>query len=216
MKKRQGGFALRKTMQEQPETQMSSPPGMPSFCKHIPNILSTLRLIGTPLSVWIIAHDQLTTAFWIFFAVCVTDWLDGYLARRWHVTSKLGQILDPLADKFLLISVYLALGLWRYIPMWATFLVLTRDFLILTISCGIILNRKVNIRLTPQFMGKVSTTFQMLFIGLVLAGEVAIPSIPTASIESILMVFFLYSMALTTILSGITYARVAYRALRIQ
>lgn len=216
MNKRREASALKTTMQVQPENNTRPSPGISSFRKHIPNTLSILRLLGTPLSVWAIAQGELSYAFWIFFVVCVTDWLDGYLARRWQVISKLGQILDPLADKFLLISVYLALGLWGYIPLWATAIVFIRDFLILSIGSGILLSRKVNIHLTPHFMGKLSTTLQMLFIGLVLAGGDSIPSIPTSSIKSILMVSFLYGMTLTTILSGVTYARVTLRGLRVE
>lgn len=212
MKKRQGGVAFRKIIQGQIENKNISPPSISSFYKYIPNALTILRLLGTPLTLWIIAKGELTTAFWFFFAICITDWLDGYLARRWQVTSKLGQVLDPLADKFLLISLYFALALWGFIPVWLTTLVLLRDFLILTISGGIILSQKINILLAPKFIGKMSTTLQMLFIGLVLAKGAPALSIPTPSIESILMVFFLYSVALTTILSGLTYAKAVFNA----
>jgi len=161
-----------------------------------------------------IARGQFVAAFWVFFAVCATDWLDGYLARRWQVTSRFGQILDPLADKFLLISLYIFLSIWEFIPLWLTTLVLIRDFLILTIGGGIILTRKEEIRLPPQLMGKISTTLQMFFVGLILASKAPVLSIPTSSILSSLMVFFLYIVAFTTILSGITYARVVMRTFR--
>lgn len=214
MNKHQEASALKKTMQMQTKSHISSPPGVFSLYKYIPNILSALRVAGMPVCVWAIAQDKLFYAFWFFFAVCITDWLDGYLARRWQVISKLGQILDPVADKLLLIAMYLALGLWGYIPMWATMFVLTRDFLILAISLGILLTRTINLPLTPHFIGKLSTTLQMLFIGLVLASGHPVSSIPTSSIESILMVSFLYGMTLTTILSGFTYAWVTFRGLR--
>lgn len=213
MKKHQGEFALKITMPEQEETSLTSPSGVTSFFHYIPNTLSSLRLLGTPFCLWSIVNHQLNIAFWGFFIICITDWFDGYLARRWNVTSKLGQILDPLADKFLLISTYLVLGLKGYIPLWITTLVLIRDILILSISCAMILRHKSTINLPPHLIGKVSTTLQMLFIGLVLAGHISIPSIPTTSIGSILMVIFLYSVALTTILSGIVYAQNLYRAL---
>lgn len=187
--------------------------GLSLFYKQIPNSLTILRLLGTPVIIWLIAKEQFTAAFWIFFAVSVTDWLDGYLARRWEVTSRFGQLLDPLADKILLISLYLVLGLWGFIPLWLTIIVFTRDFLILTIGGSMIIARKGNIQLPPQLSGKISTTLQMLFIGLILAGGLKITSIPTSSIQSILMVTFLYVVALTTILSGITYAKVVFKAL---
>ena len=181
--------------------------------QHIPNFLTVLRLMSTPIVIWSILDRNLELAFWIFLACATTDWFDGYLARRWKATSKLGQILDPLADKFLLISTYLTLGLVSLIPLWLVTLVLVRDFLILAIGSGIILNRKEKIHFAPQFMGKLSTTFQMVFIALILESGVILPSFPTSSIQNILMVFFLYVVALTTILSGITYAKVVYRTL---
>jgi cardiolipin synthase len=214
MKECQGGAALRKIIQEQTGNKGAFSSRIPSFYKYIPNALTMLRLSGTPLCLWVIAQGGLTAAFWIFFAICLTDWLDGYLARRWNASSTLGQILDPLADKFLLISLYLTLGLWGFIPLWLAGIVLIRDFLILAIGSGIILSRKLNISLVPQFMGKISTTLQMLFIGLVLVTGIPIPSVPASGIKSILMVSSLYSVALTTILSGFSYARVVFNALR--
>ncbi|MDF3034693.1 MAG: hypothetical protein K0R76_1647 [Alphaproteobacteria bacterium] len=221
MKKRHGEATLEKATrgkiaQHQIASLGTSPAGISAFYKSIPNILTILRLLGTPLILWLVAQGVFTTAFLVFFTVCLTDWLDGYLARQWQVTSKLGQILDPLADKFLLMSLYLALALWEFIPVWLTIFVLTRDVLILTISGGIILFQKVKIPLAPQFIGKLSTTLQMLFIGLILAHEVPLSSIPPSSIKGIVMVSCLYSVALTTVLSGIAYARMAFKAFRNQ
>lgn len=182
--------------------------------RHIPNILTILRLLGVPFILWIMAKGGFTTAFWLFLALCLTDWADGYLARRWRVTSKLGQTLDPLADKLLLVSVYLALTYGGYIPIWLTIFVVGRDVLILAIGSGILLSQKKSISLAPQFIGKVSTTLQMLLIGFILARGVPVPSLPTSGIENILMVSCLYSVALTTLWSGFTYARAAFTALR--
>ena len=214
MKGCQGKISLENDIQGKQENHDCSPPEASSFYKHIPNTLTILRLLGTPLSVWFIAQNQLTIAFWIFFGVSATDWLDGYLARRWQVTSKLGQILDPIADKFLIMSVYLALGFWEFIPLWLTTLVLSRDLLILLSSSGIILTRKIKVNLTPSLIGKISTAVQMLFVGLILARGVPTPSIPTSSIENNLMVFLIYSVAFLTILSGITYAHAGIKAFR--
>ena len=192
----------------------NSPLGLSSLYKHIPNCLTILRLLCPPLIIWMLARDQFFTAFWAFLAVSATDWLDGYLARRWQVTSRLGQILDPLADKFLLISLYLFLSLSGFIPLWLTVLVLLRDFLILTIGGGIIFTRKEEVRLHPQMMGKISTALQMLFVGSILVSEAPVTTIPTSSILNSLMVLLLYIVAFTTILSGITYAKLVMRYFR--
>jgi cardiolipin synthase len=214
MKKHQGKVTLGKDIQTKQEHFISSCPSPSSFHKHFPNTLTILRLLGTPLCVWFIAHNLLIVAFWIFFTISLTDWFDGYLARRWQATSKFGQILDPIADKFLIMSVYLALGWWAFIPLWLTVLVLSRDLLILLSSSGIMFMRQVKMNLTPTLLGKISTTAQMLFAGFMLARDVFASFIPTSSVENILMVSFLYSVTFLTILSGVTYGRMAVSAFR--
>jgi len=122
--------------------------------------------------------------------------------------------LDPLADKALVISIYLALGMWGFIPFWLTVLVLTRDTLILTISCSILFIKKTKIHLPPSLIGKICTAFQLFYIGLVLDGDLTFLSFPLTSIGNFIMVFFLYGVAFFTILSGIDYARIGYNVLQ--
>lgn len=188
--------------------------GFFSVYRYIPNLLTTLRLLSPPLLMWFISNKDFSKAFWIFFAASLTDWLDGYLARRWNVTSKFGQIFDPLADKFLLIAAYIILSYLGYIPMWLAASVLIRDFLILAIGASIIFASKGNIQLPSQWIGKISTTFQMLYIGLILAMHAPSLPIPTSSIPHFLMVILLYIVALTTVLSGIIYAKAAVEIFR--
>jgi len=178
--------------------------------KSIPNTLTVLRILGTPLTLWAMAKGQFGIAFWIFLAVCLTDWLDGYLARRWQATSKLGQILDPLADKFLLVSTYLALAMWEFIPPWLATCVILRDLLILATSISIVLSQKTISPLAPQFIGKLSTTLQMLFIGLTLAGGV--PVLSVLGLKGVIMVSLMYGVALATVASGIIYAQTTLSA----
>lgn len=187
----------------------------PQFYKYVPNTLTTLRLLGTPVILWGIIEDQFIAAFWLFIFVCLTDWLDGYLARKWQVISKFGQIADPLADKFLLICVYLTLTLKGLVPLWLTVCIILRDVFILIVSSGIIISYKKNISLAPHLIGKISTMLQMTFIGLVLiAGRPVFPSISLSSVEGVLMVSFLYSVAFITVLSGIIYAWIALAIFR--
>jgi len=184
--------------------------------RYIPNALTILRLLGTPITVWMIWQDYLISALWTFFLICITDWFDGYLARRWQVVSQLGQVLDPLADKLLMISIYFTFGLKGLIPLWLTTIVLGRDGLILGMGSLILrqekLHQKTKTSLEPKLIGKISTTLQMLLIGLILTRDTLISSIPPSSIGSILMVFFVYGVAFVTILSGIAYAQAAWKA----
>lgn len=184
------------------------------FKQYLPNTLTVFRLITIPLCIWFIFQTRLTAAFWLFFASSITDWLDGYLARRWHVISKLGQILDPLADKALVASLYLTLGIQGYLPLWLAGLVLIRDFLILICSAMILIRHMTNIPLAPIFIGKVCAAFQMLFIGLTLMKESTIIPLSSSGNSSLIMVSCLYSIVFVTILSGITYGRVVHQMLQ--
>ena len=193
-----------------------APFGFFSFYRHVPNLLTILRLLSPPLLMWFIANKDFSKAFWIFFSASLTDWLDGYLARRWKVTSKFGQIFDPLADKFLLMAAYVTLSYLEYIPTWLAAGVLIRDFLILSVGASIILASKGSIQLPSKWIGKISTTFQMLFIGLILAIHTPSLPIPTSSIPHVLMVVLLYIVAFTTVLSGLIYAKAAIEIFRLK
>jgi cardiolipin synthase len=182
--------------------------------KYIPNTLTIFRLITIPLCIWFILQTQLIAAFWLFFASSITDWLDGRLARRWHATTKLGQILDPLADKALVTSLYTALGIQGFIPLWLAGLVITRDFLILACSAMILIRQMTNIPLAPIFIGKICAAFQMLFIGLTLMKEAAIIPFSLSGNSSFIMVSCLYAVVFITIASGITYGRVVHQILQ--
>jgi cardiolipin synthase len=182
--------------------------------KYIPNTLTIFRLITIPLCVGFVLQARLTAAFWIFFASSITDWLDGYLARRWRVISKLGQILDPLADKALVASLYLTLGIQGYIPLWLAGLVIMRDFLILTCSTIILMRHMTNTSLVPILIGKLCATFQMLFIGLILMKEAALIPLSSSGNSSFIMVSCLYVVVFITIASGITYGRVVHQVLQ--
>src|ERR1700743_2110146 len=96
----------------------------------IPNIKTLGRILLVPIIIWAIASDQMALAFAVFVVAGVSDAVDGFLAKRFNMTSELGALLDPLADKALLVSIYIALGIWGAIPRWIVILVVSRDFMI--------------------------------------------------------------------------------------
>jgi cardiolipin synthase (CMP-forming) len=188
----------------------STPP--PCIKKYIPNTLTLLRLFSTPLCIWAIFENKLTLGLWIYFATSLTDWFDGFLARKWEVTSKFGQILDPIADKVLVISVYTTLGLLGFIPYWLTYIVILRDLLILSIGFSIFLLHGKQRNLPPLFIGKLCAALQMLFIGCTLIhGEFLSPS--SSGITNQLMILFSYSVAAITTISGLSYGWSTYKLL---
>ena len=97
---------------------------------NIPNIITLARIILVPVIVWAIASNQMEFAFAVFVVAGVSDAVDGFLAKRFNMTSELGALLDPLADKALLVSIYIALGIWGAIPRWIVILVVSRDIMI--------------------------------------------------------------------------------------
>ena len=96
----------------------------------IPNLITIGRLCLVPLIVWLILAPHPLAAFLVFIAAGVSDAVDGFLARQFNLRSDLGAYLDPLADKALLVSIYVSMAALGEIPVWVTILVVSRDFLI--------------------------------------------------------------------------------------
>jgi cardiolipin synthase len=143
--------------------------------RHIPNVLTILRILATPVILNRIWVRDLDTALILFFLSGMTDTIDGTLARRFHWTSKFGALIDPIADKTLLVTVFLMLGYREYIPPWVVYIVIGRDLAIL-LAAGIL---KLTNRLTefpPSVFGKVSTLIQLLTAGSILLRWPADPS----------------------------------------
>ena len=97
---------------------------------NLPNLITLARIIMVPVVVWAIASRQMQIAFLLFLAAGVSDAVDGFIAKRFNMASELGAHLDPLADKTLIVSIYVALGITEAIPRWIVILVVSRDILI--------------------------------------------------------------------------------------
>jgi cardiolipin synthase len=178
-----------------------------SIYKIIPNLLTLVRLLCVPFVAVLILSDQFLLAFSLFCIASVTDFLDGYLARRWNVTSTFGRIFDPLADKALMIVCYLTLGVLSYLPVWIILLVIGRDGFILLAGIVIYLFQ-VPLKLAPILSSKVNTFFQILLIGMVLALNYTYPKDTLFRFETgidVFMTILLGLTAITTIWSGVQY-----------
>ncbi len=136
----------------------------------IPNLITLARIILVPVVVWAIASGQLRLAFLLFFAAAISDAVDGFLAKRFGWKTELGAYLDPLADKVLIVSIYVTLGITNVIPLWIVILVVSRDFMIVgAIILSWVVNRPVTIK--PHVVSKINTGIQIVFAGLVLASN---------------------------------------------
>ncbi len=131
------------------------------------NILTLTRIILTPIIVLMILRHQWAGAFMLFVIASFSDVLDGYCARLLHEQTHLGAMLDPIADKFLLLACFGALAFLHSpsfsIPVWFFTLIFVRELIIL---CGgyILLRTRAHFRVQPSILGKLTTFFQLLFI----------------------------------------------------
>jgi len=136
----------------------------------LPNLLSLLRLAGVPLMLWLILGPQADgLAVLVLAAGGLTDWLDGYLARAWHQTSRLGQMLDPIADRLYILAVLIGLALREIIPWWLLVIVVARDVMI---ACLVPLLKTRGFSSLPvHFLGKAATFSLLYAFPLVLLGS---------------------------------------------
>jgi cardiolipin synthase len=133
----------------------------------IPNLITLGRILLVPVVVWAIASGAMWIAFVLFVAAGVSDAVDGFLAKRFDMTTELGAYLDPLADKALIVSIYLTLGISGEIPRWLVILVVSRDILIVG---GIMLSWLVGnpLKIRPLLVSKLNTVAQIAFACVVL------------------------------------------------
>jgi cardiolipin synthase (CMP-forming) len=133
----------------------------------IPNLLSLSRLVAAPALFWLLWQRNFHTSLALMFLAAVTDAFDGYLARRWNSASRVGEVLDPIADKVLLTAAFLGLWFAAAIPGWLTALVLGRDALILAAAGLVLLFSNAPRRFPPSIWGKLSTIIQMSLVVIV-------------------------------------------------
>jgi len=171
---------------------------------NLPNLISLSRLLSVPLIVSLILSYQLTAAF-IFFSIAgLSDALDGFLARVFKSRTNLGAYLDPIADKALLVGVFAALGRIGLIESWVVILVVFRDVLIIG---GILLLFlfKNTVEMKPLIISKMNTVIQLMYALYVLGQGDVILDAPYLSL------YFGYLVALTTVLSGISYVKLGLK-----
>lgn len=134
----------------------------------LPNIITICRLLLVPVVVYLIVTGEFLVAFWLFVIAGISDAVDGFIAKRFHAQTELGAYLDPLADKALLVSIYVALGILGEMPVWLVFLVVSRDaFIIVAVMLSWMLSRPV--AMAPLMISKANTAGQILLAVVILA-----------------------------------------------
>jgi cardiolipin synthase (CMP-forming) len=169
-----------------------------------PNVITFARLCAVPGAVWLVLNHRLDLAFWVFVAAGVSDAVDGWLARIRHSRSTLGAILDPVADKALLVSIYVTLAGIGVLPDWLAILVVFRDLLIVGgVLVLYVLGQPPRIR--PIFVSKLNTALQITLAAgaLLLAGY--------GMGDSVIIDVFIWLVAASTFASGAAYVTQAAR-----
>lgn len=137
----------------------------------IPNALSVARLLGVPVFLWLILGPQAdVAAFCLLVLAGVSDWVDGYLARRLNQRSRLGILLDPLADRLYIAATLLGLALRGIVPWWLVAVLVAREVLLLTLLPR--LRRSGLMALPVTYVGKAATFALLWGFPLLLLGEV--------------------------------------------
>jgi cardiolipin synthase (CMP-forming) len=137
---------------------------------NIPNLLSFLRIALVPVFLWFLLEEMFVSAISVLAIAGLTDFLDGYLARKLNQTTKLGKMLDPVADRLYIFATLLALSATGYVPWWLAGLVILRDLLML-ISLPILAS--VGYRSLPvHYLGKASTFALLYAFPLLLMGKI--------------------------------------------
>jgi cardiolipin synthase (CMP-forming) len=137
---------------------------------NLPNLITLGRVILVPLVFWLVVTGQTQAAFFAFLVAGISDAVDGYLAKSFGWKTELGSYLDPLADKLLVVSIFLALGVDGALPVWLVVTVVSRDILIvIAIMLSWLLGNPMRIR--PLAISKANTAAQIVLVATVLADE---------------------------------------------
>lgn len=174
--------------------------------RHLPNLLSGLRLLMAPLAAWLLLNDHDTAALSIFALAGLSDLLDGYIARHWGFTSRFGAWLDPAADKLLILLTLASLLYMGLAPLWLVVLVLARD---IAIALGAIAAWAFSLpwKVAPLMIGKATAAVLVGYVGawlLLLAFDQDWPRLMHAAALTV---------AVFMLLSSAAYARAFLKAL---
>jgi cardiolipin synthase (CMP-forming) len=168
---------------------------------NLPNVLSLFRLCLTAFFILAMTYQRYTVALVLFVAQAISDLLDGFFARVMHKKTDLGAWLDPIADKVMLVSSYLVLGLQEIIPFWVVATVLLRDVVLVL---GFLFLHLFSFRIvpSPSLLGKMTTVSQMGTVLYLLW-----------SVTREFQMYFFYAAAALTVLSGLQYVLLGVTAL---
>ena len=164
---------------------------------NLPNTITLIRVVLIPFFVDLMIYGYYREALMVFVAACLTDGLDGMIARMTNSKTELGAFLDPMADKLLIVSSFVTLAILTKLPVWLVIIVVSRD-IILTLGSMVIYFTGHNLSIKPSLAGKMTTFLQFLVITLALV-------LVAYGIESEYLAVISWLTAAFTIASGYQY-----------
>ena len=165
---------------------------------HLPNAITLLRIALVPVFILVLEAQDYVLALIIFIVAGLTDGLDGFIAKRYNLATRLGAILDPMADKILLVSAYVMLAVLDHLPFW---LVLTVGFRDLLIIGGYLIYTSLvgEVDVRPTYLSKFNTVLQIALVIIILVQQAAL--LPLKPIVD----YGIYAVLVTTVASGLHY-----------
>lgn len=166
--------------------------------RDIPNLITVTRFLLVPPVVMLLLNERFGMALILFGIAGLSDGLDGYLAKRNHWTSRLGALMDPLADKLLMVSCFVTLGWLNMLPLWLVVLVVLRDLVI--VGGAVVFHMRVErLEAEPSMVSKLNTVAQVLLVLAVIFSR-GIHAVPDLWLD-----ILMYTVLATTLWSGFDY-----------
>jgi cardiolipin synthase len=165
---------------------------------YLPNAITLVRIGLVPVFIVVLKAQDYAVALLVFAVAGLSDGLDGFIAKRFNLVTRLGAILDPLADKVLLVSAYIMLTILGHLPFW---LVLTVGFRDLLIVAGYLVYTSLigSVAMRPTYLSKFNTFLQITLVVAILVQQAM--GLPLALLVQILV----YGVFITTVSSGVHY-----------
>ncbi len=186
----------------------------------LPNILSIIRILLTPLFVYFLFKGgvYLWWSMIVFTIAALTDAYDGYIARKYGAVTTWGTFLDPVADKVLVLSAFLVFAIYDLFPYWMFVVMLIRDVMVTASRIALM---RTGYSIAPMQLGKLKTFIQLFSIYFVIIylvletyGHIALCDILATRIEKFLLIpILMYGVIIITVLSGLSYLIQNYTAL---
>lgn len=172
----------------------------------LPNTITLARLCLVPVLILVLKDENYRLALVIFLVAGISDALDGYIAKKFNFVSQFGAVLDPVADKLLLVSAYVMLSIIGHVPFWLVLVVVSRDLFIVG-GYMVVTSLMGAVSMNPSLLSKLNTFMQIILVIAILAAHAAEQNLEQSFNynHEIILTSLIYIVLVTTIASGVHY-----------